>query len=131
MGRRRPEAAAVLGAARAVVVDTADGQTVGTSVYEYPSGERGIIVDPRDPHLARQHPADYVEALRGATIGALERADGAEGFSRDRVIGIGVDTTGSTPMPADENVVPLALKPEWKYEPAAMAWLIRKYASFL
>lgn len=115
--------------ARAVVVDCHDGHTVGTSVYEYPSGEMGIIVDPRDPHLARQHPADYVEALRGATLGALAEADETEGFSRDQVIGIGVDTTGSTPMPADEHAVPLAMKSEWKDEPAAMAWLWKDHTS--
>lgn len=109
--------------ARAVVVDCADGREIGTHVFEYPSGERGIIVDPKDPHLARQHPADYLEALREATLGALSVADGQEGFSRDRVIGIGVDTTGSTPMPADANARPLALEPEWADEPAAMAWL--------
>ncbi|MFW5947346.1 MAG: ribulokinase [Gemmatimonadota bacterium] len=109
--------------ARAVVVDCADGREIGTRVFEYPSGERGVIVDPRDPHLARQHPADYLAAVREATLGALAEADRAEGFSRDRVIGIGVDTTGSTPMPADAAAEPLALKPEWADEPAAMAWL--------
>ena len=51
---------------RAVVVDCADGHTAGTSVFEYPSGERGVITDPRDPHLARQHPGDYLVGLRGA-----------------------------------------------------------------
>ncbi|MFW6206036.1 MAG: FGGY family carbohydrate kinase, partial [Gemmatimonadota bacterium] len=109
--------------ARAVVVDCADGRELGTRVFGYPSGERGIIVDPRDPHLARQHPADYLEALREATLGALTEAEKDASFSRDRVIGIGVDTTGSTPMPADASAEPLALKPEWADEPAAMAWL--------
>lgn len=109
--------------ARAVVVDCADGRTVGSRVFEYPSGERGVVVDARDPHLARQHPADYVEALREATGGALAAAEGASGFSRDRVVGIGVDTTGSTPMPVDARARPLALDPAWRDEPAALAWL--------
>lgn len=109
--------------ARAVVVDCTDGREIGTHVFDYPSGERGIIVDPRDPHLARQHPADYLEAVREATLGALAEADGKEGFSRDAVIGIGVDTTGSTPLPADAQAQPLALRPEWKDDPNALAWL--------
>ncbi|MDX1674959.1 MAG: ribulokinase, partial [Longimicrobiales bacterium] len=109
--------------ARAIVVDTADGRTLGTRVFEYPSGEKGIILDPRDPHLARQHPADYVEAIGAAIGGALDEAESDASFSRDRVIGIGVDTTGSTPMPVDEDGRPLALDPEWEDEPAAMAWL--------
>jgi L-ribulokinase len=109
--------------ARAVVVDCADGRTLGTATFEYPSGEKGIILDPRSPHLARQHPADYVAALEEAIGGALREADGDPSFSRDRVIGIGVDTTGSTPIPVDERGRPLAMSPEWEDEPAAMAWL--------
>ena len=49
---------------RAVVVDTADGRVVGTRVFDYPSGDQGVLLDPKQPHLARQNPADYVEGLR-------------------------------------------------------------------
>ncbi len=45
---------------RAVVVDTANGREVGTAVFDYPSGDQGVLLDPRDPHLARQNPADYI-----------------------------------------------------------------------
>ena len=38
---------------RAVVVDCADGTMVGAHVFDYPSGDHGVIVDARDPHLAR------------------------------------------------------------------------------
>ncbi|HET9986805.1 MAG TPA: ribulokinase [Longimicrobiales bacterium] len=115
--------------ARAVVVDCADGRTVGTHVAGYRSGERGVVLDPRDPHLARQHPADYLEALREATRGALTAAERADGFARARVIGIGVDTTGSTPLPVDARARPLALDPEFRDEPAAMAWLWKDHTA--
>jgi L-ribulokinase len=108
---------------RAVVVSCADGRTVGTEVFDYPSGDRGIILDPRDPHLARQNPADYLQGLREATAGALAEAEGDPGFARERVIGIGVDTTGSTPIPVDASARPLALDPAWRDNPAAHAWL--------
>ena len=87
--------------ARAIVVDCGNGQTVGTGVFDYPSGERGVLLKESDPHLARQNPADYVAALRGAVNGALDEAERTGGFSRRQVIGIGVDTTGSTPLPWD------------------------------
>ena len=108
---------------RAVVVDTTDGRTVGMRVFDYPSGDHGVLLDAKQPHLARQNPADYIEGLRVAVGGALKDADGDPGFSRDRVIGIGVDTTGSTPMPLDAHARPLAVNPKWQNNLAAHAWL--------
>jgi L-ribulokinase len=114
---------------RAVVVDCADGSVSGTGVFEYPSGERGVIVDPREPHLARQNPADYLEGLREATRVALADASSDTSFSPDRVVGIGVDTTGSTPLPVDGRGRPLALDPRWKGHPAAQAWLWKDHTA--
>jgi L-ribulokinase len=108
---------------RALVVACADGREVGTCVFDYPSGDQGILLDPRDPHLARQNPADYVAGLEASVSGALAAAEGQPGFSRSEVVGIGVDTTGSTPMPVDAKNVPLALDPRWKGNLAAQAWL--------
>ena len=58
---------------RALVVACADGREVGTCVFDYPSGDQGILLDPKDPHLARQNPADYVVGLEamGLLIFAL------------------------------------------------------------
>jgi L-ribulokinase len=114
---------------RAVVVDCADGAIRGVHVFDYPSGENGILLDPRDPHLARQNPEDYVEALRVAVPGALAAAEQTAGFSRDRVIGIGVDTTGSTPLPVDAANRPLAADPRWRSNLAAHAWLWKDHTS--
>ncbi len=108
---------------RAVVVRCADGVTLGSAVRAYPSGDDGVLLDPRDPHLARQNPADYLEGLATAVLGALSVAEDEAGFARDRVIGIGVDTTGSTPLPVDEHNVPLAMTHEWRDNLAAHAWL--------
>ena len=114
---------------RAVVVATADGSTAGTHVFDYPSGDHGVLLDPRQPHLARQNPADYIDGLRVAVAGALDRAEAVPGFSRDRVIGIGVDTTGSTPLPLDASARPLALDPTWETNLAAHAWLWKDHTS--
>ena len=114
---------------RAVVVATADGSTAGTHVFDYPSGDHGVLLDPRQPHLARQNPADYIDGLRVAVAGALDRAEAVPGFSRDRVIGIGVDTTGSTPLPLDASARPLALDPTWQTNLAAHAWLWKDHTS--
>ncbi|HXK09370.1 MAG TPA: ribulokinase [Vicinamibacteria bacterium] len=108
---------------RALVVDCADGREVGTSVFPYPSGDQGILLDPKDPHLARQSPADYVAGLEASVGGALAAAEKQGGFSRKDVVGVGVDTTGSTPIPVDAKNRPLALDPKWTGSLAAQAWL--------
>jgi L-ribulokinase len=114
---------------RAVVVSCADGEIRGTHVFDYPSGDHGVLLDPRDPHLARQNPADYIDGLRIAVPGALAAAERGGGFSRDRVIGIGVDTTGSTPIPVDARNRPLAMDPKWRTNLAAHAWLWKDHTS--
>lgn len=114
---------------RAVVVDCADGRVIGTSVFDYPSGDQGVLLQPGDAHLARQNPADYIDGLRASVAGALAAADRERGFTRDRVIGIGVDTTGSTPLPVDAGAQPLALDPRWTGNLAAHAWLWKDHTS--
>src|SRR2546423_7466412 len=98
---------------RAVVVDCTNGGVLGTHVFAYPSGDQGVLLDPKQPHLARQNPADYIAGLRASVNGALAAAEQQPGFTRERVIGIGVDTTGSTPLPLDAQARALALDARW------------------
>ena len=60
---------------RAVVADIADGRLVASSVFDYPSGHHGVLLDARDPHLARQNPVDYLDGLRASVEGALFEAE--------------------------------------------------------
>ncbi|MGQ9574159.1 MAG: ribulokinase [Thermoguttaceae bacterium] len=115
---------------RALVVDVSDGREVGTCVYNYPSGQQGILLDPKNPNLARQNPADYVEGFFKSVRGALRQARRDRGFRPERVIGIGVDTTGSTPMPVDRSGMPLGLQPRFKNNLAAQAWLWKDHTAF-
>jgi L-ribulokinase len=108
---------------RALIVDTADGREVATAIWGYEHGHDGVILD-RDPNVARQHPADYLKGAEATIREALAiAARQAGGFKPDQVIGIGVDTTGSTPLPVDADGVPLALHGKFAENPAAMAWL--------
>jgi L-ribulokinase len=115
---------------RALVVDVATGEEVATEVYEYRRGEAGILLEKSDPNVARQSPADYVDGFFASVGGAINRAKGNSAFSADRVVGIGVDTTGSTPLPVDANGLPLAFKDEFKNDPAAQAWLWKDHTSY-
>ena len=115
---------------RAIVVDCSNGREVGSCVVDYPSGEHGILLDSRDHNLARQHPGDYLFGLENSVRNALERASTDVGFSAGKVIGIGVDTTGSSPLPVDEHNVPLGLHDEWKDNLAAQCWLWKDHTSY-
>ena len=108
---------------RALIVNTASGREVASAVWGYQSGEAGVILG-RDPNLARQHPADYVKGAEVTIKKALTDArKSVRGFKPEHVIGIGVDTTGSTPLPVDAGGKPLAFDKKFARNPAAMAWL--------
>jgi L-ribulokinase len=109
---------------RSVIVDLSDGREVATHVFSYPTGEAGILLDPKDPNVARQDPQDYLRGTEAVVAGALRKARKADrGFDPEHIIGIGVDTTGSTPMPVDRDGTPLALLPKYRKNLHAMAWL--------
>jgi L-ribulokinase len=108
---------------RALIVNTQNGREVASAVWNYSQGTQGVILA-RDPNLARQHPADYVTGAETTMKQALALAKrSVKGFSSSQVIGIGVDTTGSTPIPVDAEGRPLALNRKFARNPAAMAWL--------
>jgi L-ribulokinase len=109
---------------RSLLIDLDNGEEVGSTVFNYPSGEMGILLDARDPHVARQNPQDYLDGLESVTQGALEQAKAkVAGFDAAQVVGIGIDTTGSTPIPVNRDGTPLGLLPEWKNNLNAMVWL--------
>ena len=108
---------------RTLIVNVANGREVASAVWNYEHGTQGVILS-RDPNLARQHPADYVKGAEITIKKALALAKRTvRGFKPEQVIGIGVDTTGSTPLPVDRNGRPLAFDRRFAKNPAAMAWL--------
>ena len=108
---------------RTLIVNVANGREVASAVWNYEHGTQGVILS-RDPNLARQHPADCVTGAEVTIKKALALAKRAvRGFAADQIIGIGVDTTGSTPLPVDRGGRPLAFDRRFAKNPAAMAWL--------
>jgi len=108
---------------RALIADVATGEEVGTHVHNYTRGRDGVILDDADANFARQDPQEYIEGLEASVRGAIRDAEGVSGFSADQIVGIGVDTTGSTPIPVDARGVPLVFQDKFRDNPNAMAWL--------
>ncbi|HTX66685.1 MAG TPA: ribulokinase [Opitutaceae bacterium] len=115
---------------RALVVRCADGAELGSCVVPYPSGRQGVLLDPKDHHLARQHPGDYLVGLEKSVRGALAAAKKQRGFDPAKVVGLGVDTTGSSPLPVDRHNVPLALDRKWRKNLDAQCWLWKDHTGW-
>lgn len=100
---------------RAVLVNTADGKCLSSHVYWYPRWKEGKYCDPVSNRF-RQHPLDHLEGLEQTIKAVLSKS----GVNKAQVKAICVDTTGSSPMPVDENGQSLAMKPEFAENPNAM-----------
>jgi L-ribulokinase len=115
---------------RALVVRCSDGAEFGSRVIGYPSGAQGVLLDPKNGLLARQHPGDYLYGLEESIRGALAEAGRKPDFAPSQVVGIGLDSTGSSPIPVDAQNRPLALSNRWKGNLDAVCWLWKDHTSW-
>ncbi len=110
---------------RALIVDTTNGDEVSSSVFEYPRWKQGKYCNAAKNQF-RQHPLDYIEGLEKSIKDALQKAPKDVA---DNVVGISVDTTGSTPVAVNKSGVPLSLTPEFAENPNAMFVLWKDHSS--
>ena len=101
---------------RSLIVNTETGEEVSGAVFEYPRWKKGLYCDPVRNQF-RQHPGDYLEGLEFVVTEALRNAPAGVA---ENVVGISVDTTGSTPVAVDEKGTPLSLTPGFEENPNAM-----------
>jgi L-ribulokinase len=110
---------------RAVIVDTANGDEVSSSVFYYPMWRDGLFCN-ASVNQFRQHPQDYIDGLVKTITTCLQKAgSGVAG----RVKGIAIDTTGSTPVAVNKQGIPLALLPAFKDNPNAMFVLWKDHSA--
>ena len=101
---------------RSLIVNVATGEEVASAVFEYPRWKKGMYCDPVINQF-RQHPKDYLEGLEFTITEALKQAPAGVA---ENVVGLSVDTTGSTPVAVDEKGTPLSMTPGFEENPNAM-----------
>lgn len=109
---------------RSILVDTADGSVLSTSVFEYPRWKKGAYCRPAKSQY-RQHPLDHLEGLEKTIAAVVQQS----GINPKLIKGIGIDATGSSPMPLQKNGEPLAFAPEFAEDPDAMMVLWKDHSA--
>lgn len=102
--------------ARSVIVDVSNGEEKSSYVSYFKRWSEGLYCSPEKNEF-RQHPLDHIESLEDSIVSVLKKVNQD---TKDNIIGIGIDTTGSTAGPVDKNGTALALKEEFSDNPDAM-----------
>jgi L-ribulokinase len=110
---------------RTIVVNAFSGEEAASSLFEYPRWKTGLYSNP-SANQFRQHPMDYLEGLE---YGIRECIDHLSPEQLKNIRGIGVDTTGSTPVAVDKRGTPLSLLPRFAENPEAMFVLWKDHTS--
>ena len=104
---------------RALLVDVKTGKELSSAVSNYARWAKGAFCDPAKQRF-RQHPQDHLDSMAAAVRSCVKKAGKGAGL---RVCGIGVDTTGSSPMPLAADGSALALNKAFAKDPDAMCVL--------
>jgi L-ribulokinase len=114
---------------RAVLVRVSDGAEIANAVSEYSHA----VIDEHlpesnvklEPDWALQDPDDYIRVFAETIPVVLKQS----GVAADDVIGIGIDFTACTMLPAKADGTPLCRLPEWRAHPHAWVKLWKHHAA--
>ena len=110
---------------RALLVHIGTGEELAISEHQYSRWKKGLYCEPSKSQF-RQHPLDYIEGIE-ATVKAI--ISQVSDKVVNNIVGIGIDTTGSTPVAVDWTGTPLALRKGFEENPNAMFLLWKDHTA--
>tara|TARA_B100000949_G_scaffold235646_1_gene261333 strand:+ start:2384 stop:4060 length:1677 start_codon:yes stop_codon:yes gene_type:complete len=109
---------------RAVMIDSQNGAELASEVFWYPRWKAQKYCDPTINQF-RQHPLDHIEGLEHTITSVMKQS----GVSPKTVKGICIDTTGSSPMPVNQDGTALACAEGFEENPNAMMVLWKDHTA--
>ena len=109
---------------RAVLINTETGQEIASDVHWYQRWKENKYCN-ASINQFRQHPLDHIEGLEDVIKSVVIQS----GVNSKSIKGICIDTTGSSPIPVDENGTPLALTEGFEENPNAMMVLWKDHTA--
>ena len=109
---------------RAVLIGTENGAELSSEVFWYPRWKEQKYCKP-EINQFRQHPLDHIEGLEHTIKAVVTQS----GVNPETIVGICIDTTGSSPMPLTKEGTPLALVEGFEENPNAMMVLWKDHTA--
>jgi len=115
-------------AVRILTMELESGKVLNSVEQAYEGGENGVFLSNSDSLLARQSAADYVNSMKKA-LQKSKLENKKLDVEMSAVFGIGVDATGSTPLPVTKEMIPLSSLENFKNNLNAYAWMWKDHTS--
>ena len=101
---------------RSILVNASNGAIVQSAVHYYERWSKGLYCNPAINQY-RQHPQDYIDGLSITIKACIKNLDKA---IVENIVGLSIDTTGSTPIAVNQEGIPLSLTAKHAENPNAM-----------
>ena len=101
---------------RSILVNTSNGEIVQSAVHHYSRWAKGLYCNPT-LNQYRQHPQDYIDGFTITIKACLKNLDKR---IVESIVGLSIDTTGSSPVAVNKEGTPLALVSKHAENPNAM-----------
>ena len=109
---------------RALLVDSISGEELEDSVSIYDKWSKGMFCEPKKNQF-RQHPSDHLIGLENCVKGLISKSK----INPDQVKALSIDTTGSSPIPVNEQGNALVFDKGFENNPNAMVILWKDHSA--